>query len=298
MCGILGFYSFGNTLPDKQKIEKMFSLLESRGTDASGYAFIQDQNLVVNKAPIRSSELIKTIGWQSLELSPIMIFHSRLKTQGSEKNNLNNHPLFNKQGLCIVHNGMILNDIEIFGKKERDAEVDSEAILAVLSSKKKGDKIKRLFDRLEGGFAIAVINRYKPNELILIKKDNPLELYFSAVDDILYFCSERRIMQDALEIKSVTKRGFNLGEGDYHYYQMENNHSLILNSSGVESYKKYSPRKMNWFSYKSKNTEPGTDLKDNYVHCPWCQSYTPFYGSDKINYCEFCGNELEMEDVF
>jgi asparagine synthetase B (glutamine-hydrolysing) len=41
MCGIMGYYSFGNTLPDKDKITNMFSLLESRGRDASGFAFIK-----------------------------------------------------------------------------------------------------------------------------------------------------------------------------------------------------------------------------------------------------------------
>ena len=50
MCGIMGYYSFGNTMPDKDKITNMFSLLESRGRDASGYAFIKDNNLIVNKA--------------------------------------------------------------------------------------------------------------------------------------------------------------------------------------------------------------------------------------------------------
>ena len=50
MCGIMGYYSFGKTMPDKDKITNMFSLLESRGRDASGFAFIKDNNLIVNKA--------------------------------------------------------------------------------------------------------------------------------------------------------------------------------------------------------------------------------------------------------
>ena len=50
MCGIMGYYCFGKTMPDKDKITNMFSLLESRGRDASGFAFIRDHNLLVNKA--------------------------------------------------------------------------------------------------------------------------------------------------------------------------------------------------------------------------------------------------------
>ena len=87
MCGIIGYYSFGNTMPDKNKLTDMFSLLESRGRDASGYAFIRDNNLVVHKAPVKSSDLIKTNEWKNLKLPGIMIMHTRMKTQGTEKNN-------------------------------------------------------------------------------------------------------------------------------------------------------------------------------------------------------------------
>ena len=243
MCGIMGFFSFGNSLPDKEKITDMFSLLETRGRDASGFAFIDDNNLVVHKAPIKSSELIKTDEWKNLNLPKVMILHTRMKTQGSETNNANNHPLFSKNGIAIVHNGIIYNDKEIFGKKQRDAEVDSESILHLLSMKTKGDKIKKLFDRVEGSFAVAVVDKTAPDKLVLIKKDNPLDLYYNSEDDILYFCSEREIMQEALEIKQTTKRGFNLGEKDFHFYEMQNNYALIINKEGVESYQKYYPSK-------------------------------------------------------
>ena len=119
-----------------------------------------------------------------------MILHTRMKTQGTEKNNNNNHPLFSKIGIAIVHNGIIYNDKEIFGRKQRDGEVDSECILHILSMKYKGDKIKRLFDRIEGSFAVAAIDKSQPEKLFLIKRDNPIDLYYNSDEDILYFCSE------------------------------------------------------------------------------------------------------------
>ncbi|MBZ0181776.1 MAG: hypothetical protein K8F60_04915, partial [Melioribacteraceae bacterium] len=110
MCGIMGYYSFGRTTPNKNKIEKMFVLLESRGRDASGFAYINNQNkLVVSKAAVKSSDFVKEADWKSLVLPKIMILHTRAKTQGEPTNNMNNHPLFTKDGLCIVHNGMIFN---------------------------------------------------------------------------------------------------------------------------------------------------------------------------------------------
>jgi glucosamine--fructose-6-phosphate aminotransferase (isomerizing) len=168
MCGIGGFISFSDKKPNKDKISNMFCLLQSRGRDACGLAFIREGNLIVNKAPIPSSEMVQSKDWQELELPRIMILHTRMKTQGSEKDPNNNHPLYNKEGIAIVHNGIIHNDHEIFGKNQkRDGQVDSEAILAVISSKGKGDKIKKVFDRIDGSFAVAVIDKNNPEQLIL-----------------------------------------------------------------------------------------------------------------------------------
>jgi len=274
MCGIAGFYCFGDKKPDKEKIGNMFSLLETRGHDAAGFAFIREGNLIVNKGPIRSSVLVQSKEWQDLELPRIMILHTRMKTVGSEKKSFNNHPIYNKEGVAIVHNGIIHNDHEIFGKNQkRDGEVDSEAILAVISSKGKGDKIKKVFDRIDGSFAVAVIDKNIQGQLILIKKDNPLELYFNSEDDILYCCSERQIMQEALGIQSESRRGFNMGENQYHFYEMENNHGLILNKEGVELYKKYNVK--DWWSGNRGYGKHDIDLLR--VQCPYCLSQTKYY---------------------
>lgn len=291
MCGIMGFISFGNNLPDKEKISDMFSLLETRGRDAAGYAFIKDNNLVIHKAPVKSSDLIKTDEWKNLRLPRIMILHTRMKTQGTEKNNANNHPLFSKNGIAIVHNGIIYNDEEIIGKKQRDGEVDSESILHLLSIKYRGDKIKRLFERAEGSFALAVIDKSQPEKLFLIKRDNPIDLYYNSDEDILYFCSERSIMQDALNIKQSNKRGFNLGEKDFHFYEMENNHCLILNKDGVESYQKYFPRYSDWWD-RSFYTD------EMLVECPWCFRQTRYYDGRLSNKCTECGMEISEEDLY
>jgi hypothetical protein len=81
-----------------------------------------------------------------------------------------------------------------------------------------------------------MLDKYFPERLVLIKKDNPIDLYYDSKDDILYFCSEREIMQEALNIEKVTVRGFNLGEKDFHFYEMHNNYALFINSEGVESH--------------------------------------------------------------
>ena len=45
--------------------------------------------------------MIKTKEWKEIVLPKIMILHTRMKTQGAEKNNANNHPLFSKSGVAI-----------------------------------------------------------------------------------------------------------------------------------------------------------------------------------------------------
>lgn len=292
MCGIMGYYSFGEKLPDKEKIASLFSLLETRGHNASGFAYILDGNLIVQKAPIKSSDMVKTDIWKELTIPKIMIFHTRLKTQGDETNNYNNHPLFNKQGLALVHNGIISNDQQILARNRRDGEVDSEAILVLLSSRSKGDKIKRVFDRLEGSFSFAVIDKNSPNTLMLVKKDNPLDLYLNTEEDILYFCSERELMKEAFSITTASFRGFNIGENNYHFYGMENNHCLILNSEGVESYKRYYPKRA---VYQYGRDHYNEDLV---VDCPFCLTRTMYDPNFLINQCRYCGSEINEEDMY
>ena len=300
MCGIMGYYSFGNTVPDKKKIEKMFVLLETRGRDASGFAFIDPatKQLKVTKAPVPSSRLIKYPHWTTLELPKVMIFHTRMKTQGEPNNNMNNHPLFNKDGLAIVHNGQIYNDEEIFTRKvKRDAQVDSEAILAILSNKNKSkDRIKSLFEKLEGAFAVAFIAQKEPDKLALIKKDNPIELYYNSKDDILYFCSEQKIMKEALGVTSIYQRGFSIGENSYHSYQMEDNHALIIGSEGIESYKKYSPRYTYGFGYGCDINEYLDDTM--LIECPYCFGSTYYNWMKLNNKCQHCGQFINEEDVY
>ena len=150
-----------------------------------------------------------------------------------------------------------------------------------------------VFDKLEGGFAVAGINKEEPDKLLLIRKDNPVELYYNSEDDILYFCSEREIMQKTLGIKPRRKRGFNIGENDYHHYSMENNHALILNEDGVESYKEYRPKPSPW-DYRSYWEDDDDSMM---VQCPYCYGLTTYNFTKMLNRCEMCYQVIEEEDI-
>lgn len=323
MCGIMGYIAMGNNKPDFGELTYMFSALQVRGHDAAGYAFIEDGQLIVRKQAVKSAEFVTMPEWMCLkdkELPRIMIAHTRARTQGSEKNNMNNHPLFNKQGMAIVHNGIINNDNEIFISKPRDAQVDSEAILAVLSTGAK-DPVKKVFEKVSGSFAVAMIEVQKPDRLTLFKHSNPIELYLDKNKDILYFCSQRDIMQAALNIDSVTYKGFTIGEGDFQSLKMEDDHCLIINFDGVVSYEEHTPKSIwsgsaygaygakdygyyrgSYYGYNSKKKEEDVidDREDdNWIECSNCLQYFPAEEVIMVDknwgYCPECGQVLEFE---
>jgi glucosamine 6-phosphate synthetase-like amidotransferase/phosphosugar isomerase protein len=308
MCGIMGYYAFGKKLPDKDKLTTMFIDLQSRGRDAAGFAYVKDNALVVAKKAVPSVVFVQEESWQNLELPKILIAHTRLGTQGAATNNMNNHPLFSKNGVAVVHNGIIYNDREIFGKEKRDAEVDSESILHILASKHKGDKLEKLFHKLAGSYSVAVIETSNPDRLTLIKKDNPLDLLFDTNDDILYFCSELDIIKRALAFEDKLYRGFNLGNLGCHTYEMSNQHALVVDNDEVELYREYKTRHA--YSYpreirkpkkikKSRTTasaEVRWDEDSEQVECPWCCNLTTINYGMLRNVCEVCGLEIEEND--
>jgi len=101
-------------------------------------------------------------------------------------------------------------------------------------------------------------------------------------------------MQTALGIRSESKRGFTLGEKDYHFYEMENNHALVISKEGVDSYKKYSPLDY----WDRRDTFRRTSLDTLLVQCPWCLSQTKYFDGLLNNKCEHCGMKISEEDLY
>ena len=120
MCGIAGYINYGNNKNfDVNKFtfaSELFSKLEIRGEHASGYSFINSENVItLNKKPFKSSLYVNTPEWQYIENKKVksLLLHTRFLTQGSAEKNDNNHPFSSSDGRFIfVHNG-ILNDWEI-----------------------------------------------------------------------------------------------------------------------------------------------------------------------------------------
>jgi len=158
----------------QQLARNLLDGIESRGRDATGYAYVslRDGCVYLAKAPVNATEFLKLDGHiltrKGVKRMPRgMILHTRAATQGSPADNKNNHPIYSKaSGLCMIHNGWISNDDDLVTthKLKQDAEVDSEVYLKLIEksylkhpNKPVEDSIKLATSQVFGSIACAMI---------------------------------------------------------------------------------------------------------------------------------------------
>ena len=171
MCGIAGFCLNKEECVDAKKLSA--ALLESiveRGRDATGAAWyngLKDE-IRYTKAPV-SAYVFKST---HVPLIPSgvknVILHTRFATQGSPKNEHNNHPIV-VGNLVGVHNGHISNDKELlkqYPNHKRIGEVDSEAAFVMA---KYDENPLEVFPDIVGRAALAWIDGDAGRELNLAR---------------------------------------------------------------------------------------------------------------------------------
>ena len=112
MCCLFGIYDYGHSLAQKQKnrlISCLANASEVRGTDATGIGYNTKEKLCIYKRP-------RPARWMRFQVpveAAVIMGHTRMTTQGSERKNYNNHPFpGNVRGsqFALAHNGMLYND--------------------------------------------------------------------------------------------------------------------------------------------------------------------------------------------
>ncbi len=232
MCGIAGYFI---TKPHAVRAEPLQELarnllrgIESRGRDATGYAYVSKRDgwLRMAKAPVDAGDFLDIPGHllskgrevQSMPQS--MILHTRHATQGSPEDNRNNHPIYCKQsGLCMVHNGWLIDDDGMIRDHElvKDAEVDTETYLRLIEkyylldkadrAKEEKPTPKSITESVEfgiteatreawGSLACAMIQGGKPETMWLWRDTGAM--YFVQVDWGFVFASTDDAVQSAL----------------------------------------------------------------------------------------------------
>ena len=200
MCGIIGYVK-GRKEIDKTELQyimhDMFIASQARGTDATGYGYInKDGRAVVDKAPIVAAEFVKRLNDINFDEVNILLGHTRAATKGDPKNSENNHPIVSKDsGLVLVHNGIVNTK----KKLKTDGEVDSEVILRLIELRQDVVAgIKFAEENYSGSAAYALIGVDFPNRVYLVRSGNPMVLAYIKELDLVLFASTETIIKAGL----------------------------------------------------------------------------------------------------
>ena len=183
MCGIFGV--IGKDKNNKSIINKLARFAEVRGQDSSGILSYTDK-YEVSRADFSVTKLIQKIDLNSVELC---LGIGRLITN----DNSENQP-FLKDGICIFHNGIIVNDKKIFNLEniKRTSKLDTEVFYAMAIKNKKQLNMevfqKKILEKCEGTFSVAIAFPELGKVLLC---SNHGSLYYGKKNSLNVFSSEK-----------------------------------------------------------------------------------------------------------
>ena len=213
MCGIVGYIGNKEAYPI---LIKGLKRLEYRGYDSAGIALLNGGMTVYKKAG-KVSDLEKIVNL-SHTTANIGIGHTRWATHG-EPNDVNAHPHISQSGdLAIIHNGIIENYSSIKeALKKRGytfhSDTDTEILVNLIEEVQKKENttldnaVRIALNEVVGAYAIVVLNRNNPDQLIAARKGSPLVIGIG--DDEFYVAS------DASPIIEYTQNVVYLEEQEY-----------------------------------------------------------------------------------
>ena len=178
MCGIVGYVGHQ---PAQPILMAGLARLEYRGYDSAGIAIMEGRQVTLRKAKGRLKNLANRVNAAPL-IGRVGIGHTRWATHG-EPSDINAHPHTDmKNGIAIVHNGIIENHEELRALLQAKgcifvSQTDTEVIAHLLSALYQGsmiDALQKAQAMLEGSYALGVICADTPDTLYCMRKDSPL----------------------------------------------------------------------------------------------------------------------------
>lgn len=184
MCGIFGQVA-AQTI-NKPNLDSIVKHSEQRGKDSSGLIYLKDNQYHIARADYNIEKLLSKIKPYQ---SKVVLGHSRLITNGLA----DNQPVI-KDNICVIHNGIIINEKEAWSKikSERKLIIDSELIVAIaLEHLNEGGEIRTIPEKLnsicKGVMACALV---LPSYGKVLLFSNNGSLYIGKIGDDIYFASE------------------------------------------------------------------------------------------------------------
>lgn len=178
MCGIVGYIGAQEAAPILMDGLKK---LEYRGYDSAGVAVYNGTDLSIRKTKGRLASLEEKLTREGAP-GTVGIGHTRWATHG-EPSDVNSHPHTNQSGdIAVVHNGIIENYMRLkewlTDKGYRfSSDTDTEVVAHLINYFYDGDLLQAVLStlrRLDGSYALGVISKSSPDELIAVRKDSPL----------------------------------------------------------------------------------------------------------------------------
>ena len=179
MCGIVGYIGKKEAYPI---LIKGLRRLEYRGYDSAGVALINDDgSLNVYKAKGKVDNLCEYCSDKNVS-GTIGIAHTRWATHG-EPSSRNAHPHYSQShNLAIIHNGIIENYADIKEKLKAKgiqfvSDTDTEVLVQLIEYimvKKNLSLVQVALYQVIGAYAIAVIDKRDPDQIVAARKQSPL----------------------------------------------------------------------------------------------------------------------------
>lgn len=247
MCGIVGAVSerqvSGILLEGLRR-------LEYRGYDSAGMA-IHDGHALQRLRRIGKVQALSDAQAETPLSGALGIAHTRWATHGVPAEH-NAHPHMSADRVAVVHNGIIENYEPLKAQLIADgfvftSETDTEVVAHLLGQQLlKGKPIKEalaeVITKLEGAFALGVIDLENPNHLFTARKGSPLVIGVGI--------GENFIASDQLALLPVTDRFMFLEDGDIACLSREAIQVWDLKGNAVE-------RPVSRFEHSSSAAEKG-----------------------------------------
>ena len=278
MCGIFGQIS--KSLVNKGNLLLLAKHSKQRGKDSSGLIHLKGKQYHINRA---SNDIEKLFEETNPFESNIVLGHSRLITNG-----LNDNQPVISENVCVIHNGIIVNEKEIWKNIEikKKLNIDSEAIVAIVNDNlKKNNKdllgISNQILKLCKGIVSCALLVPEIGKIILFSNNG--SLYKGEINEDIYFASEKFSL-DKLKCQNIIQI-------IHKPYLIE----VPVSNLGF-NIKDISTRKENLipeFSY-NKHEERLLEFKEiqGLKRCTKCilPQTMPFIEYDEKGICNFCNN--------
>ncbi len=182
MCGIVGYLGKREAFP---VLIKGLRRLEYRGYDSAGVALLNGkEQLNVYKTKGKVDNLVEYCSDKDVT-GHVGIAHTRWATHG-EPSSRNAHPHYSaSKNLAIIHNGIIENYADIKRNLQNKgvkfvSDTDTEVLVQLVEyimERKSLDLLTAVqvaLHQVIGAYAIAIIDKRDPNQIIAARKQSPL----------------------------------------------------------------------------------------------------------------------------